>query len=81
MFLTVKEVKAATRKGRKSTCIRFLQDRKIPHDIDDNGWPIVHVSHIEKLHGLAPTTKPKPTPDVRLDHLRGRNGKAAQAQT
>lgn len=63
-------LKDMTHGKRPKEIIAWLKAEGIKFRIGIDGWPSVLMSHAEQIFGGAAT---RPTPDVRLDHLKGNN--------
>lgn len=76
--MTVDEMKKRFRIRQKAPMIAWLKANGFKAlRVGRDGWPVLSAAYVEQVLGAQPTARPMP--DVKLDHLRGSNGKTPQA--
>jgi hypothetical protein len=77
--LTVEELKNMTGAKRRHEAKAWLRARKVPYEMRTDGWPSVHRAHTDKLYGVKPGKRERPSAGMKLDHLKGPDGQTSQA--
>ncbi len=67
MFLDRAELERYTGRKRKKAQMKVLRDRRVPFDVDIDGWPVVLKASIEKkILGKATTEEPGVGPNFNV---------------